>query len=46
MNKMKLTLTLAIAMTAAPALAATATSIYEQAEIDQRKLGRMHHTVD
>ena len=35
MNKMKLTLTLAIAMTAAPALAATATSIYEQAEIDQ-----------
>ena len=35
MNKLKLTLALALSLSAAPVLAATATSKYEQAEIDQ-----------
>lgn len=35
MSKLKLTLTLAMVLTAAPAIAATTTSKYEQAEIDQ-----------
>ena len=35
MSKLKLTLTLAMSLMAVPAMAATATSKYEQAEIDQ-----------
>lgn len=35
MNKLKLTLALALSLTAAPSIAATATSRYEQAEIDK-----------